>query len=87
VDEGVAQLEQGSATVRLDPVFRQTIEDRDYIVHLTPYRERFIYVAETGPGYFVVRGTAGGPDITFAWRLSAVRKGYQGIRLEEVKKP
>jgi hypothetical protein len=41
-------------------------------------------VAEIGQGYFVVKARAGDPDVAFAWRLSATRKGYAGVRLEEV---
>jgi hypothetical protein len=42
-------------------------------------------VAEIGQGYFVVKARAGDPDVAFAWRLSATRKGYAGVRLEEVE--
>jgi hypothetical protein len=41
-------------------------------------------VTEIGQGYFVVKARAGDPDVAFAWRLSATRKGYAGVRLEEV---
>jgi len=40
-------------------------------------------VAEVGKDYFVIRAREGDPNIAFAWRLSATRKGYAGVRLEE----
>ena len=33
----------------------------------------------------MVKARAGDPDAAFARRLSATRKGYAGVRLEEVK--
>jgi hypothetical protein len=42
-------------------------------------------VAEIGRKYFVVRARDGNANAAFAWRLSATRKGYAGVRLEEVK--
>ena len=44
-----------------------------------------LYLAEVGREYFVVRAREGDPNVAFAWRLSATRKGYAGARLEEVK--
>ncbi len=35
--------------------------------------------------YFVVKAWEGDPDVAFAWRLSAIRKGYAGVRLEKVE--
>ena len=42
-------------------------------------------MAEIGKGYFAMKICEGDPDAAFAWRLSATRKGYAGVRLEEVK--
>jgi len=53
-------------------------------VHFTPYGDASFYVAEVGEDYFVVKARAGDADVAFAWRLSATRKGYAGVRLEEV---
>lgn len=83
-DEGMVHLQGGMARVELDPVFLETIEGK-YLVHVTPYGDASLYVAEIGQGYFVVKARAGDPDVAFAWRLSATRKGYAGVRLEEVK--
>jgi len=41
-------------------------------------------VAEIGKDYFVVRAREGNDDVAFAWMLTAARKGYGGVRLEEV---
>ncbi len=82
-DEGLARLKGGMARVTLDPVFLETIEG-DYLVHVTPYGDASLYVAEIGRDYFVVKAREGDPNVAFAWRLSATRKGYAGVRLEEV---
>lgn len=83
-DEGLAHLQDGVARVELDPIFLETIEG-DYLVHVTPYGDAALYVAEVGQGYFVVRSRDGDAKAAFAWRLSAMRKGYADVRLEEVK--
>lgn len=83
-DEGLAHLQDGVARVELDPIFLETIEG-DYLVHVTPYGDAALYVAEIGQGYFVVRSRDGDAKAAFAWRLSAPRKGYADVRLEEVK--
>lgn len=82
VDEGVAVLQNGTARVVLDPVFLQTIEGEP-IVHITPYGDSQIYVSEVGNDHFVVSTRPGEQDIRFAWRVSAFRKGYSGVRLEQ----
>ncbi len=69
------------ARVDLDPIFLETIEG-EYLVHLTPYGDASLYVVEVGREYFVVRAREGDPEAIFAWRLSAHRKGYAGVRLE-----
>jgi hypothetical protein len=83
-DEGLARLRHGMARVELDPVFLETIEG-EYLVHVTPYGEAGLYVAEIGRDYFVVKARKGDPDVAFAWRLSAIRKGYAGVRMEQVE--
>jgi hypothetical protein len=83
-DEGKTRLVSGVARVDVDPVFLQTIEG-EYLVHVTPYGDASLYVAEIGRDYFVVRARAGDPDVAFAWRLRATRKGYADVRLEEFK--
>jgi len=82
-DEGLAQLAGGVARVCLDPLLLETIEG-EYLIHVTPYGDASLYVAEVGRDYFVVKARDGDPDASFTWRLSAHRKGYDGIRLEVV---
>ena len=82
-DEGLARLKDGVGRVTLDLVFLETIEG-EYLVHVTPYGDAGLYVAEVGEDYFVVKAREGDPDVAFAWRLSAHRKGYAGVRLEKV---
>jgi len=82
-DEGMARLWGGVVRIELDPIFLETIEG-EYLVHVTPYGDASLYVAEVGQDYFVVRARAEDPDVAFAWRLSATRKGYAGVRLGEV---
>jgi hypothetical protein len=83
-DEGLTNLRGGVVRIHLDPIFLETIEG-EYLVHVTPYGDASLYVAEVGREYFVVKARAGDPDVAFAWRLSATRKGYAGVRLAEVK--
>jgi len=83
-DEGIAHLQVGMARVELNPIFLETIEG-EYLVHVTSYGDASLYVAEIGQDYFVVKVREGDPNVAFAWRLSATRKGYAGVRLEEVK--
>ncbi len=51
-------------------------------MHVTPHGDASLYVAEVGREHFVVRARAGDSNVAFAWRLSATRKGYAGVRLE-----
>lgn len=62
----------------------ETIEG-DFLIHITPYGDAGLYVAEVGTDFFVVKAREGDANLSFAWRLSATRKGYGGVRLEEVK--
>lgn len=85
-DEGLAQLADGVARVTLDPIFLATIEG-PYLVHVTPYNDASLYVAERGVDYFIVKVREGDPAAEFAWQLSAKRKGYADVRLEQVGQP
>lgn len=85
-DEGMAEIKDGYCKVELDQIFLETIEPNDketpWIIHLTPYNWLNIRVAEIGDSYFIVE-EKDGLSGKFAWILSATRKGYKGIRLEE----
>ncbi len=83
IDEGMAQLKNAQARITLEPIFLETIEG-NYLIQLTPYGDASLYVAETGADYFVVKAREGDPNVTFSWHLSATRKGYAGVRLEQV---
>jgi hypothetical protein len=85
-DEGLARLTDGVARVELDPIFVATIE-APYLVHVTPYGDAALYVAERGQDYFMVKAREGDQQVEFAWRLSAKRKGYANVRLEPVEQP
>jgi hypothetical protein len=85
-DEGRAELVDGTARVALDPIFLETVED-DFLIHLTPYGDASLYVADIGVDYFVVRAREGADDVPFAWMLTATRSGYEGVRLEEAETP
>jgi len=83
-DEGIAHLRDGVARAELESIFLETIEG-DYLIQITPYGDASLYVSEIGADYFVVKAREGDPNVAFAWRLSATRKGYAGVRLEEVE--
>ncbi|MFQ5858849.1 MAG: hypothetical protein ACE5LU_24885 [Anaerolineae bacterium] len=54
----------------------------DFLIHVTPYGNATLYVAEIGEDYLVVRAREGDDDVALAWMLTAARKGYAGVRLE-----
>lgn len=88
-DSGVINLQNGEATVHLDPIFLECIEPD---TELTPwqiwvqcYGENDVYVAEVGTDYFVIKERNGGTSNNkVIWRFEAIRKNYAGIRLMEV---
>lgn len=85
-DVGMAELENGLCRIEIDPIFLETIEpntaETPWIIHLTPYNWLTLRISEIGDSYFVVE-EKDGLSGKFAWTLSATRKGYKGIRLEE----
>jgi hypothetical protein len=84
-DEGAATLVNGSARIELESIFKETIEG-ELQVHVTAYGPAHLYVSERGENYFVVK-SMDGSDVSFAWSVSAFRKGYSNIRLERVDQP
>lgn len=88
-DSGVANLQNGEATIYIDPIFLECIEPD---TELTPwqiwvqcYGENDVYVAEVGTDYFVIKERNGGTSNNkVIWRFEAIRKNYAGIRLMEV---
>jgi hypothetical protein len=81
-DEGKSKLIDGKVIIKLDPIFQETIEG-DLLVHLTPYGKASLFVAETTSNSFTVEAMSGDPNIEFAWQVSAHRKGYGNVRLEQ----
>jgi hypothetical protein len=89
IDEEKAMLINGECTITIDPIFMECIEpdseDSPWLIHLTPYADVDLFVAEIGADYFVVRErNSGTSNSVFVWSLSAVRKGYANYRLQEV---
>lgn len=83
-DFGGGQLTDGQATIAFDPVYAQTVNlTEPYRVFLTPLGDCQLYVAEKTPASFTVRAMDGQTcDITFDYRVVALRKGYEQLRLE-----
>lgn len=89
IDEGFGVLENGECQVQLDPIFLECIEPNTdqtpWYIHVTPYADVDLFVAEVGADYFIIREKGGGTTsgVRFAWSLSAVRRGYAGVRMPE----
>ena len=88
-DFGGAELIQGRAIVKLDPVFAETVSTEvEYHVFLTPKGDcEGLYIASQSADSFEVRELRHGTHtIAFDYRIVAKRKGYEGIRLAEIDK-
>jgi hypothetical protein len=89
-DFGTAQLQGGAVQVSLDPGFLQTVDTTaSYHVFLTPKGDcHGLYVASTTSAGFVVRELgSGSSSIAFDYRIVAHRRGFETVRLQEVKLP
>lgn len=89
-DLGSARLDNGVATVEIDPVFAQTVNLEDYHVTLTAVCDTpvLLHVTSKGPSAFTVEGESPDgwrSDCAFDWRLSALRKGFEDRRLEPMR--
>jgi hypothetical protein len=87
-DFGGAQLIRGRATVKLDPIFAETVSTKDeYHVFLTPKGDcEGLYIASQTADSFEVRELRHGEDtIAFDYRVVAKRKGYERPRLTEIE--
>jgi len=85
-DFGSSQLSGGSAIVRLEPGFAQTVNTAtDYHVFLTPKGEcNGLYVTNENAGGFEVRELGHGKSaVAFDYRIVAHRKGYENLRLAD----
>jgi hypothetical protein len=86
-DFGSATLQNGVATVSIDPVFAETISaSADYHVFLTPNGDsRGLYVLAKTPTGFEVHESGGGKStLNFDYRIVAKRRGYEAQRLVDV---
>lgn len=82
-DYGFAQLAEGLATIRIDPLFAQTVNlAQPYHVFLQAYGDAEIYVANRSADGFEVRLRDGDPAVEFSYRIVAKRAGYETDRLE-----
>jgi hypothetical protein len=85
-DFGSAHLRDGVAVVTLEAVYTMTVNtDLEYHVFLTPNGDcRGLYVARKSPRNFEVRELGGGrSNVRFDYRIVALRRGFETIRLEE----
>jgi hypothetical protein len=79
-------LANGSATVKLETVFTQTVNTGlNYHVYLTPDGNcKGLYIAQKSPTSFEVRELGNGSsNVSFDYRIVAERKGYETVRLED----
>ncbi len=86
-DFGSGTLSNGSASVALEPAFRDTVtSSQDYHVFLTPRGEcEGLYIASTNASGFEVRELHHGKSsIAFDYRIVVRRKGYENIRMQDV---
>ncbi len=85
-DFGSEQLSNGAAVVRLEPDFGQTVNTGvEYHVFLTPNGDcKGLYVSQKSSTSFEVRELGGGQsNVRFDYRIVALRKNYEHIRLAD----
>ena len=73
--------DNGKCVVKIDPVFKQTVDLTGYQVFCTKYGEGDLWV-ERQKTQFTVHGT---PGLSFGWELKAHQYDHNGKRLEEYK--
>src|SRR5579875_3310860 len=85
-DFGHARLVDGLAVISLDPVFAETISiGREYHVFLTANGPCSLYVERKQPDAFTVKVLRGSTRCSFDYRIIAKRKGYEHVRLAEIR--
>jgi hypothetical protein len=85
-DFGSGQLASGAARVALEPTFAQTVDTgSDYHVFLTPRGDcRGLYISHTTASGFEVHELGGGQsNVSFDYRIVALRRGYESVRLAD----
>jgi hypothetical protein len=86
-DFGSGALSNGTATIKLDPTFTQTVNTgTEYHVFLTPNGDsKGLYVSQKSATSFEVREQGGGvSSVAFDYRIVAKRVGYEKVRLADV---
>lgn len=84
-DFGSGKLTNGTAAITLDPLFAQTVNTTDYHVFLTPRADcEGLYVGNaTDTGFEVHELHSGRSNASFDYRIVALRRGYENVRLED----
>jgi hypothetical protein len=86
-DFGSGNLVSGTATVKLDPVFAETVNlGAEYHVFLTPKGDcKGLFVTSETPGSFEVREIGSGQSgVKFDYRIVARRRGFETVRLADM---
>lgn len=88
-DRGGSQLRNGSVTIYLDPIYRETVtvdKANPPVFRLTATADCFgLYVARWDAASFTVKELDGGrSNSTFNWEIACRRRGYENARLETV---
>lgn len=82
-DYGFGQLQNGVATITIDPLFTETVNLAEkYHVFIQAYGDADLYVSQRTSTKFEVRLRNGDQNVEFSYRLVAKRKGYEQARLE-----
>ena len=85
-DFGSGKLTNGTVTITLDSAYAQTVNTADYHVFLTPRADcEGLYVANSTEAGFEVREMRSGrSNAVFDYRIVALRRGYENLRLEDM---
>jgi hypothetical protein len=86
-DFGKGRLSSGAATVIVDSVFAETVNlGMEYHVFLMPEGDcRGLYVDHKTTAGFEVHELSGGQSsVPFSYRIVALRRGYENVRLEDM---
>jgi hypothetical protein len=87
-DFGSSKLLNGEIKIYLDPIFQESISDKNpYVVILSPTSEcNGLYVAEKNKDSFLVKELNNGQsNATFDYKIVGKRRGYEDIRLEKME--
>ena len=73
----------GVCVISFDDIFFETVNTHmEYQVFLQKEGEGDLWVAEKGPGAFVVRGT---PGLKFSWEVKLRQRDCEYLRLEDIE--